>query len=153
MNQDVTLKELGPEDKSENGPVWHRLEYDKDAIIEASAGTGKTYTLERIVLKLVCEKGYDIRNLLLVTFTEKAAGELKDRIRRILTDAGADMSHFDEATIGTIHSFCRELLAEYPFESGMQMSLDVAGSDEELIKKAVHDTIAGDEFREKYGAD
>lgn len=151
MNQEVILKELGTVDRTENGPIWHRLDYDKDAIVEASAGTGKTYTLERIVLKLVCEKKYDVRNLLLVTFTEKAAGELKDRIRKILTSAGVDMSHFDEATIGTIHSFCRELLSQYPFESGMQMSLDVASSDDSLIEKAVHDTIAGEEFKREYG--
>ena len=64
--------------------VWEALDYKHDAIIEASAGTGKTYALEHIVKHLVETNGIrDIRNLLLVTFTEKAAGELKERIRKI----------------------------------------------------------------------
>ena len=67
-----------------NENIWDRLDYQKNAVIEASAGTGKTYTLEHIVKKLVLEKGYDIRSILLVTFTEKAAGELKERIRKML---------------------------------------------------------------------
>ena len=54
--------------------VWNQLKYEHDALIEASAGTGKTYALESIVLKLVQEKGYDATSILLVTFTEKAAG-------------------------------------------------------------------------------
>ena len=67
-----------------NTSIWDKLDYNRNAVIEASAGTGKTYTLEHIVEKLVREKGYDIRSLLLVTFTEKAAGELKERIRKML---------------------------------------------------------------------
>ena len=97
-------------------------------LVEAGAGTGKTYALEHIVERLV-NNGVDIRKLLLVTFTEKAAGELKERIRAILTESqtrtGAAITaakRLDEATICTIHSFCQELLREYPFESGMQMA-------------------------------
>ena len=71
--------------------VWEDLDYKHDAIIEASAGTGKTFALEHIVKQLVETKVIeDIRNLLLVTFTEKAAGELKERIRKILVDARTD---------------------------------------------------------------
>ena len=91
-------------------PVWEALDYKHDAIIEASAGTGKTYALEHIVEHLV-KGGADIRKILLVTFTEKAAGELKERIRKILVDSKADactnaVKYLDEATICTIHSFC-----------------------------------------------
>ena len=67
--------------------VWNQLDYEHDALIEASAGTGKTYALESIVLKLVQEKEYDATSILLVTFTEKAAGELKNRIRKALDKA------------------------------------------------------------------
>ena len=83
-----------------NDSVWNKLRYDRDGIIEASAGTGKTYALQRIVLKLVAEREpVNVKNILLVTFTEKAAGELKDRIRDILTEAGLLPSDFDETTI------------------------------------------------------
>ena len=137
--------------------VWEDLDYKHDAIIEASAGTGKTFALEHIVKQLVETKVIeDIRNLLLVTFTEKAAGELKERIRKILVDARTDacanaVKHLDEATICTIHSFCQELLQEYPFESGMQMTSDVIASDRELIEKAAHTVIVGEEFRVQFG--
>ena len=106
----------------DNRPIWEQLDYQHDAIVEASAGTGKTYALEHIVQHLVTTKGIDVRNLLLVTFTEKAAGELKERIRKLLSATNPESAkHLDEATICTIHSFCQELLREYPFESGMQM--------------------------------
>ena len=136
-------------------PVWEALDYKHDAIIEASAGTGKTYALEHIVEHLV-KGGADIRKILLVTFTEKAAGELKERIRKILVDSKADactnaVKYLDEATICTIHSFCQELLREYPFESGMQMKSEVVNSDRALIEKSVQSTITSHEFKEKFG--
>lgn len=53
-------------------------------ILEASAGTGKTYTLARLALRLIIEKGIPIDQLLIVTFTEAATAELKDRIRSLL---------------------------------------------------------------------
>ena len=132
-----------------NESIWDKLHYDRNAVIEASAGTGKTYTLEHIVEKLVLKENYDIRSLLLVTFTEKAAGELKERIRKMLSE-NESAKHLDEATICTIHSFCREVLASYPFESGMTMGMDIGGSDDELCEKAVHNVLASSEFREAY---
>ena len=110
MNEDVIKERLG--ERGEDGFfhddnfVCNQIHYDKDAIIEASAGTGKTYTLQSIVLKLLLEKTIDsVKNLLLVTYTEKAAGELKDKIRTVLEEAGCLPSDFDEVTICTIHSF------------------------------------------------
>ena len=132
-----------------NTSIWDKLDCNRNAVIEASAGTGKTYTLEHIVKKLVREKGYDIRSLLLVTFTEKAAGELKERIRKMLE--GTEVAkHLDEATICTIHAFCREVLATYPFESGTMMGVDIGGSDKLLCEKAVHNVLVSDEFRDAY---
>ena len=133
--------------------VWNQLQYDRDGIIEASAGTGKTYALQSIVLKLVSDREHpvDVRNILLVTFTEKAAGELKDRIRDILDKAGVLPADFDETTICTIHSFCRELLSEYAFENRVPMQMDIGGSNADLVHRAVREALLGKEFREKYG--
>ena len=132
-----------------NTPIWDNLDYSRNAVIEASAGTGKTYTLEHIVEKLVREDNYDIRSILLVTFTEKAAGELKERIRGVI--AGTDTAkHLDEATICTIHSFCREVLASYPFESGMMMGMDIGGSDKALCERAVHNVLVSERFQIEY---
>jgi len=138
--------------ENDKRPAWEELDYKHDAIVEASAGTGKTYALEHIVAHLVDKKGVDIRNLLLVTFTEKAAGELKERIRKMLVGTAA-AKQLDEATICTIHSFCQELLREYPFESGMQMASDVVSSDRVLIERAVQSVITGAKFKEIFGED
>jgi exodeoxyribonuclease V beta subunit len=56
-------------------------------LLEASAGTGKTFALAQLVLRLLCETGLSLRQLLVVTFTEAAAAELRDRIGRRLQQA------------------------------------------------------------------
>jgi exodeoxyribonuclease V beta subunit len=60
------------------------LALDRNAIIEASAGTGKTYTIEHLVARLLLETCSSIDRILVVTFTEKATGELRGRIRGAL---------------------------------------------------------------------
>ena len=56
-------------------------------LIEASAGTGKTYTITTLVLRLLVEDRLRVGQILVVTFTQAAAAELRDRIRRRLIDA------------------------------------------------------------------
>ena len=56
-------------------------------LIEASAGTGKTFTIKNLYLRLILEKNDEVRKILVVTFTEAATRELRDRIRRNLIDA------------------------------------------------------------------
>lgn len=51
------------------------------ALIEASAGTGKTHTICTLFVRLVAERGFDVRDILVVTFTEAATAELRDRVR------------------------------------------------------------------------
>jgi exodeoxyribonuclease V beta subunit len=95
------------------------------AVIEASAGTGKTHTLEHLVIDLLLE-GTPIDRVLVVTFTEKATLEMRSRIRaRIarLVQAGHKalapaLLDFDRAPISTIHGFCQRVLAEQAFVSG-----------------------------------
>lgn len=53
-------------------------------LVAASAGTGKTYNIQNVFARLVMEKGLRVREILVVTFTEAATQELRDRIRRIL---------------------------------------------------------------------
>ncbi len=146
-NRDFIAKRLGGKDA-----VWNKLLYDRDGIIEASAGTGKTYALQSIVLKLVSDETHpvDIKNILLVTYTEKAAGELKDRIRTILQDADCLQSDFDEATICTIHSFCRELLTAYAFENRVPMEMDIGCANGDFIHRAVRAALLGAAFKASY---
>lgn len=117
-------------------------------LIEASAGTGKTYTIEHLVLRLVRDEGIPIDRILVVTFTEKATGELKERIRKKLSDEfigqpDPDTSEyrrlqsaidgFDNAGIHTIHGFCHLVLSRYGFELGRPLSTEVV-DDQPLIQ-------------------
>lgn len=93
----------------------------ENLFLEASAGTGKTFTIEKFVLRLLLEEsGPNLEEILVVTFTKAACLELKRRIGKTLENALKDetlsyltkkkiersLSLFDEAKIMTIHSFC-----------------------------------------------
>ena len=66
----------------------NEIDLEKHALIEASAGTGKTYTIENLVIRLLEEReDLGLENILLVTFTEKATSELKIRIREKIEDS------------------------------------------------------------------
>ena len=120
----------------------------KNLFIEASAGTGKTYTIQQIVAKLVSE-GCPLKKILIVTYTEKAAGELKDRIRKkmeeVLDKEGTDRSTaekferalrgIDNAAIFTIHSFCQKALKEFAYEAGRPF--DLAMVDDKSVKTMI----------------
>ena len=106
-------------------------ELDKTLIVEAAAGTGKTTELVRRIVALIAHQRATIDQIVAVTFSEKAAGELKLRLREELerarehtapnSDAGrlldAAVHDFEEAQVSTIHGFCAELLRERPVEA------------------------------------
>ncbi|MDO5435999.1 MAG: UvrD-helicase domain-containing protein [Clostridia bacterium] len=109
-------------------------DFDRNFLVSAGAGAGKTHlTVERAVnLLLDPESGTGPRNIVMITFTRKAAAELKDRMNKRLrtlyaeeTDAGRKarireiLSALPEVQISTIHSFCRKVLDAYPLESGI----------------------------------
>ena len=71
-------------------------------VIEASAGTGKTWSLTRIVMRLVVEKGMPIGRILLVTFTKAATAELSARVKELLTSALA-AARGEREEIGRAH--------------------------------------------------
>ena len=130
------------------------IDIDKHALIEASAGTGKTFTIENLVVRLVSERGVGIDNILMVTFTEKATGELKCRIReRLVTELrnGAldnvgkkrlcdALANFDCASINTIHGFCQGVLRDYSFENSQLFDFVVA-PDEPLYEKLLYEQM------------
>jgi len=107
-----------------------RNDLDQSLIVEAAAGTGKTTELVNRIVNVIAEGGAAIPEIVAVTFTEKAAGELKLRLRsrleeeseasrsedqrRNLRDAAARL---EEAHISTIHGFCADLLRERPVEA------------------------------------
>ncbi|MFM2125208.1 MAG: hypothetical protein RL328_1659, partial [Acidobacteriota bacterium] len=108
---------------------------EESLIVEASAGTGKTTALVgRIVAVLRAGKA-TIDQIAAVTFTNKAAGELKLKLREALDKARMESSdgraalehaleHLEEASIGTIHAFCGQILRERPVEAGVDPAFE-----------------------------
>jgi ATP-dependent exoDNAse (exonuclease V) beta subunit len=89
--------------------------------VSAGAGTGKTAVLVERFVRAVCDEGMDVDSILVITYTKRAAGELRARIRAELRRRGrADLAReLDGAWISTIHGFCNRLLKTYPFEAGL----------------------------------
>jgi len=104
---------------------------DSTLLVEAAAGTGKTTELVRRILRILAEGRTTIGKIVAVTFTEKAAGELKLRLRealereRLSTSGTAKhrlddaLTKLEEAHVSTIHGFCADLLRERPVEAGV----------------------------------
>lgn len=125
-------------------------------LIEASAGTGKTYTLAELYCRLVTEKQLEVSQILVVTYTRAATEELRGRLRQRLVDERQKLSQqdevdpqvlkrlklaiqsFDEAAIFTIHGFCQRALQDFAFESGHFFDMEMV-TDEQDIKQAVVD--------------
>ena len=118
---------------------YNQIDLTRHGLIEASAGTGKTYTIENLVVRLLKETDVELENILLVTFTEKAASELKIRIRAKLEgelDGSEDnrktskklrdaLDAFDKAPIHTIHGFCQTVLRDFAFENSVLFQSEV----------------------------
>jgi ATP-dependent exoDNAse (exonuclease V) beta subunit len=107
-----------------------RTSLDETLIVEAAAGTGKTTELVRRVAAILRTGRTTVDRIVAVTFTRKAAGELRLRLRLELDNARAvasavpEIQHLEdalkrleEARIGTIHSFCAEILRQRPVEA------------------------------------
>ena len=104
---------------------------DDTLIVEAAAGTGKTTELVRRIVRVIETGRAEVTGIVAVTFTEKAAGELKLRLREALEETrggsasgsaerdrldGA-LGRLEEAQVSTIHGFCADLLRERPVEA------------------------------------
>ena len=159
--------------------AWRELPLNGTTLIEASAGTGKTWNIALLHLRLLLERGLTVRQILVTTFTDAAADELKARIRLRLQDAErvalklADGTAFatddqeladfiadrvavegsesllarlrlaqadvDLAPISTIHSFCRRVLTEFPFDTGVAFALGEVADEATLVRECVED--------------
>lgn len=116
-------------------------------LVSAAAGAGKTSVLvERIIRKVLApQEPLDLGRLLVVTFTEKAASEMKERIRFSLEEAvrkspgdlriARQLALLDRAQISTIHAFCLRMLRRYYFRVNLDPSFRVLDANEaELIR-------------------
>ncbi|PIE23213.1 MAG: exodeoxyribonuclease V subunit beta [Planctomycetota bacterium] len=142
-------------------------------LLEASAGTGKTFTITRVVLRLLLEgKASRLDRVLIVTFTKAATEELSLRIRatlrqavdlldgKPLADANKDadlqricagasaeaadrvrqaLHDFDQAQILTLHSFCKSVLEDQAFESGMPFGVELLSDVRPQVEELAFD--------------
>ncbi|MBY6687231.1 UvrD-helicase domain-containing protein [Rhodococcus sp. BP-149] len=109
-----------------------RIESDTAAtlFVEAGAGSGKTHSLVRRICHLVLEDGIELDRIAAITFTEKAAAELRERVRVELAKhtgglAERALLQVDTAAIGTLHAFAARIVSEHPLEAGVPPRLQV----------------------------
>jgi ATP-dependent helicase/nuclease subunit A len=139
------------------------LAFDGHLSVTANAGTGKTRVLVERFLKILLETETQINQVVAITFTDKAASELRARIaqeiRASILTAADERERFHrekirdtlaEATICTIHAFCAQILREFPVEADIDAGFTILeGIDHQfLINDALRETVA-----EMYSAD
>jgi ATP-dependent helicase/nuclease subunit A len=128
-----------------DSPARERIHtvFDKTLVVEAAAGTGKTTELVARIIAVLSTGRTTIERIVGVTFTEKAAGELKLRLRSELENARRTekdqkvrgylehaLAHLEEARLSTIHSFCGDLLRERPVEAKIDPQVEVMSETE-----------------------
>ncbi|MDO6447296.1 exodeoxyribonuclease V subunit beta [Colwellia sp. 1_MG-2023] len=138
-------------------------------LIEASAGTGKTFNITRIYLRLLLEEKLTVKQILVMTFSKDATEELRGRIDELIrlaltnwhelceqeaffssiaqTVSAAEAKHLlkeallflDEAAIFTIHGFCKRVLTEHAFASQIPFNANMETDQQTLVLQAVQD--------------
>ncbi len=130
----------------------------RDVLLEAGAGTGKTGVMVDRYCRLICDKGVSPDAILAFTFTDKAAAELRQRIRAELArraEAGSAraaelLSGIGGAWVTTIHGFCNRILAAHPVAAGIDPGFRILDAPEaaragrEAFDEALRDFLAGD---------
>ena len=138
-----------------DAPARHRIQHDLDTtlFVEAAAGTGKTTALVTRIISLLRSGRSTLDKIVAVTFTEKAAGEMKLRLREEIERRRSDsettpeelarfelaLEHLEVAKIGTIHSFCADILNQRPVEATVDPAFEVATEDES--EKMIHEVF------------
>lgn len=133
------------------------LNFEQNYVISAGAGSGKTKTLVDLYISLI-EQGVCPKEIVAITFTEKAGGELKDRIEKeILTRITSNhilsdekianymkaVQEISDAPIATFHTFCAKLLHEHSVEANIVPSFKIIDEYEAvaILKDIVRKTI------------
>src|SRR5918996_1857603 len=143
-------RKLSPDQDQRDAAIAERK---RNVLVDAGAGTGKTTILVDRLVEMVAPTGGNyaipISRIAAITFTRKAAGELRLRIREKLLQALADakpgserdaqlrnaIADLDTAYVGTIHSFADRLLRLRPVEAGLSPSYEIAEDDQALVRE------------------
>jgi len=152
-----------------NNLIAHQIPLQDKHLIEASAGTGKTYNITRLYLRLLLEKQLPVEQILVMTFTKDATEELRGRVDTFIRHALANwdqliiedeffreinqnltgikpevllrqaLLYLDEAAIFTIHGFCKRVLSQHAFASGLVFNAKMETSCQDIIVQACQD--------------
>jgi ATP-dependent helicase/nuclease subunit A len=153
--------ELDVEPPREDGPAFTAEQQQAVArraeplLVSAAAGSGKTSVLVERFVRAVCDDGIAPGRILAITFTERAAGELRERVRARLLELGERQAARDTeaAFVGTFHGFCARLLRAHPLAG--ELDPDFAVLDEGLagrlreraFQEAVRELLSSDRER------
>lgn len=131
--QNTLLKDLNPDQQK---AVLHT---DGPTIILAGAGSGKTRVLTYKVIYLISEKSADPTDILMVTFTNKAANEMKERIHTFLDPDGQGVHVSKQPLISTFHSLCAKILRIEGKHLGLSQKFVIYDDNDQLdtIKEAM----------------
>ena len=131
-----------------NGQKAAIKEYGKNIIVSAGAGSGKTFVLTERVIYFIKEHGFRLSDFLILTFTNLAAGEMKDRIRKKLKSNNLpDAAFVDTSDICTFDSYALALVKKYHFLLGVSANISIVDSNIISVRKR---TIINDLFEEMY---
>lgn len=132
-------------------------DFNKNYLLEAGAGAGKTTIIVQRILNQIIKSDVDPSSIVAITFTKAASTELAERIQlkalEYLNEEKDEnirkrLESIDEIFTGTIHSFCDLILKEMPFEANLTPGYEIIEAEEEFLNAIWFDFIRNNE--EKY---
>ncbi len=123
---------------------------NRELLVSAAAGSGKTRVLVERIIKRIREKKLDVSRLLVVTFTTAAAAEMRGRLEKALTELVAEdpdyaeqLRKLDSANISTLHSFCGKMIRQYFQEADIDPAARVLDGPNEdiLLEQALDEAL------------
>lgn len=124
-------------------------------LVSASAGSGKTFVMIERLIRLISEGKARVKEILAVTFTESAAADMKEKLKKALikkinegdTSLSGELAEVSAADVSTLHAFCARLLRRYFFAAGVSPDFIIADEDKASELKA---ECVDKAFREAY---
>lgn len=155
----MSIIEVNPDLRDAEARAAIATSLDRNVMVMAGAGAGKTHELVGRMIALVASGEVQVEHIAAITFTRKAAGELRERfIRRlneVLPSAGPEaadhlktaLRNADQCFMGTIHSFCGRLLRERPVEGQVPPDFaEVEAEDETRLSREFWDRFVSERY-------
>lgn len=118
-----------------------------DLLVSASAGTGKTRTMVERIASMIATSECEFKDLLVLTFTNASAADMKVKLRRRLEEISVKTENLNEATIGTFHKFCGEVIRTYFNIAGVSPDFGIL---DEVAATSLKQEILGEVITNNY---